>query len=164
MKIFLALFLAAVAGVVGWYFYSPTPIVQQFQAAVATGNPKAVEPFMDVPALKSNVAKFLKERYNHEGAPSPLSDEQIQQMVDDFVTPDNILLMMKGHKLEPGNSAAPFNDQTPHPVLPHYESPDVYAVDVYLSQVQTPDNKMSLFFGRKGWFDWKLQGYRFSWS
>jgi hypothetical protein len=166
MKIFLAIFVLAVVGGVGWYFYCPTPVMEDFQAAVDSGKPEAITAFMDIPALKKNVAEFVHARYdqkdNPAGNPTP---EQVQAMVDEFVTPANILLLMKGVKVEPGRGAPPpTDDKTPHPIVKHLEGPDVYAIDIFLSQVQSPDNMMTLLFERDGWFNWKLAAFRFSWS
>ncbi len=167
MKWFLAIFVLAVAGLAGWFGYCPIPILDQFQAAVDSGKPEAVQPFMDVPSLKKNVADYVKLRYNHADNPSAdLSPDQVDSIVNSFVTPNTILLMMKGVKLEPGNTLPDTVPEgpDPFPVDKHYQSPDIYAIDIYLSQVQTPDNKMTIFFERNGWFDWKLAGLRFSWG
>jgi hypothetical protein len=166
MKLFLALFLLAVAGVVGWYAYCPNPVMDDFQAAVDSGKAESLAPFLDVPALKKNVSDFAKLRYNRADTPSAnLTPDQIQAIVDSFVTPDNILLIMKGIPIEPGSAPpAVTDDKTPHPVEKHYETPDVYAIDIYKTQVETPDNKVSLLFERDGWFDWKLAAFRFSWN
>ncbi|HVZ81833.1 MAG TPA: hypothetical protein VHE12_13685 [bacterium] len=166
MKFFLAIFLLAVAGLVGWYGYCVVPVMQDFQAAADTGKPEAILPFIDMPSLKKDITEFVKNRFNRTDNPATNpSAEQIQEMVDSFTTPANILLILKGVKVEPGRAVpAVMDDKTPHPVEKHYESPGVYAIDIYLSQVQTPDNKVSLLFERQGWFDWKLSAIRFSWS
>ena len=166
MKLFLALFLLAVAGAVVWYGYCPIPAMIDFQTAVDAGKPEALTPFLDIPSLRKNAADFARLRYNHADNPSAnLTDEQVQAIVDSFVTPANILLIMQGVALEPG-SAPPTatDDKTPHPVEKHYETPDVYAIDIYKTAVQTPDNKESLLFERDGWFGWKLSAIRFSWN
>lgn len=167
MKFFLALVILAVVGLVGWYGYCPFPVMDDFRVAAASGKPEAILPFMDMPALKGNIGDFVKARFNRTDNPSAnLSPEEIQGMVDSFTTPANILLILKGVKVEPGRAMpdVPVDDKTPHPVEAHYESPGVYAIDVYLSQVQTEDNKVSLLFDRDGWFNWKLSAIRFSWS
>ncbi len=167
MKWFLAFVILAVVGLAGWYGYCPNPVMDDFQAAVDSGKPEAIQPFMDIPSLKKNVMDYVKLRFNHADNPSAdMSPDQIQAIVDSFVTPKTIQLMMKGIKLEPGSNlpdAVP-DAKSGFPIDKHYESPDVYAIDVYLSQVQTPDNRMSLLFERDGWFDWKLAAFRFSWS
>jgi hypothetical protein len=165
MKLFLALFLLVVAAGVGWYFYSVNPVIDDFQAAVATGKPDAVSPFMDVPSLKKCVADFVHHRFDQKDNPAmnPTAD-QVQSIVDQFVTPQTVMLMMKGIKVEPGKGPDPVDNSVPHPIVKHFESPDVYAVDVFLSQVQTPDNMVSLLFERQGWFGWKLSAFRFSWD
>ena len=167
MKWFLFLFLLAIAGLVGWYGYCPIPIINQFQAAVDSGKPEAIEPFIDVPTLKEKIAQYVKQRYNRPDNPSAdLSQDQVDSIVNSFVTPNTIVVMMKGIKLEPGG-AMPDNipqGPSPFPVDKHYVSPDIYAIDIYLSNVQTPDNKISLLFERNGWFDWKLSVIRFSWN
>jgi hypothetical protein len=166
MKLFLVLFVLAVAGAVGWYFYCVNPVIQDFQAAVDSGKPEAITPFLDIPSLKKNVTDYVKLRYNQPDRPAAdLTPDQAQAMVDSFVTPENIVLLMKGVKLEPG--AAPptaTDDKASHPVEKHYLSPDAYAIDIYLSQVQTDDNKVSLIFQRVGALDWKLMGFKFSWG
>jgi hypothetical protein len=167
LKWFLALVILAVVGLVGWYGYCPFPILDQFQAAVDSGKPEAVQPFMDTPSLKKQVADYVRQRYNRTDNPSAnLSQDQVDAMADSFVTSNTILLMMKGVRVEPG--AAPPDSvpqgPSPFPIDKHYESPDVYSIDIYISQVQTPDNKMSLLFERNGWFDWKISGFRFSWG
>ncbi len=167
MKLFLGAFLLAVAGLVGWYCYCPIPVIDQFLAAVASGKPEAVQPFMDVASLQQNVAEYVRLRYNQAGNPSTnLSPDQVDSITDSFVAPKTILLMMKGVKLEPGNALPDSlpDGPSPYPIDRHYESPEVYAIDIYLSGAQTPDNKMSLLFERNGWFDWKLAAFRFSWS
>ena len=167
MKWFLALIVLSVAGLAGWYGYCVYPFLDQFQAALDSGKPEAIQPFLDVPSLKKNVADYAKLRYNHADNPSAdLSPDQVQSIVDAFVTPKTILLMMKGVKLEPGNNLPDTLPEgpSPYPIDKHYMSPDVYAIDIYLSQAQTPDNKMSFLFERDGWFDWKLAGFRFSWG
>jgi hypothetical protein len=167
MKWFLALFILAVAGLVGWYGYCPYPLLDQFQAAVDSGKPEAVQPFLDISSLKKNVSDYVKLRYNRTDNPSAnLSPDQVQSITDSFVTPQSIFLMMKGVKLEPGNTLPDSVPQgpCPFPIDKHYETPDVFAIDIYLSQVQTPDNKMSILFERNGWFDWKVAGFRFAWS
>src|SRR4029077_10086319 len=125
---FLALFFLALAGLVGWYGYSPIAVMGDFQAAVDSGKAEALVPFMDVPDLKKNVVTFVKLRFNRPDNPSAdLPPEQVQSVVNAFVTPDNILLMMKGVHLEPGTAPpAPSEDKTPHPIEKHYESPDFY--------------------------------------
>ena len=166
MKIFIAVILMAVAGFVGWYIYSPNPVMDDFQAAVDSGKPEALAPFLDVPTLKKNVADYVKIRFNQPDKPAAnLTAEQIQATVDAFVTPANILLIMRGAKVEPGtNAPATLNDKDPFPVEKHYQSIDIYAVNVYLSQVPSDDNMISLLFQRDGMFDWKLAAFRFSWS
>jgi Protein of unknown function (DUF2939) len=165
MKLFLALFVLAAAGLAGWYGYSPYPVMKRFQAAVDSGKPEAVAPFLDVPSLKSNVAQFVQERYGRKANPATGMDpDQIQGLVDQYVTPQTVLLLMQGEKDEPGTNPPDQPDGKPHPVVKHYLSPDVFAVDVYLSDVKTPDNKESLLFQREGWFDWKLAAFRFAWN
>ncbi|HJT24865.1 MAG TPA: hypothetical protein VJ873_09825, partial [bacterium] len=137
MKLFLALVVLAVVGVAGWYGYCVNPFLDQFQAAVNSGKPEAIQPFMDVPSLKKNVGDFVKLRYNRADNPSAnLSPDQVNSIVDSYVTPGTVALLMKGVKWEPG-SAPPDNvpqGPSPFPIDKHYESPDVYAIDVYLSQ------------------------------
>jgi hypothetical protein len=167
LKWFLLFVILAVVGLVGWYFYCPYPFLDQFQAAVDSGKPEAVEPFMDVAALKKSAADYVALRYNHTDNPSGnLSPDQINAIVDSFVTPKTILLMMKGVRLEPGSQQPDTVPQGPAPfgVDKHYESPDVYGIDIYLTQTQTMDNKMTLLFQRVGWFDWKLADFRVSWG
>ena|SRR5579872_1107086 len=166
MKLILALFGLALAGLAGWFIYSPNPVMKDFQAAVDSGKPEAVAPFLDVPSLKKDVAYYLDQRFNHTGvAGVTMTSEQIQTFTDSFVTPDNILLLMKGVKLEPGSAPPPLNpdDKTPHPIEKHYESVNLYSIDIFLTQVEADDNKVSLLFHRDGAFDWKLAGLRFSW-
>ena len=140
--------------------------MDDFQAQVDGGKTDALAPFLDTDALKKNVVEFLKLRFNSSNNPaSNLTPEQMQATADSFVTRDNILLMMKGAYMEPGTTVpTATDDKTPHPVEKHYETPGVYAVDIYKSQVETPDNKLSLLFVRDGWFGWKLSAFRFSWS
>ena len=149
MKSFLVLVVLAVIGLVGWYGYCPFPILDQFQAAVNSGKPEAIQPFLDVSSLKKEVADYVKRRYDRPDNPSAdLTPDQIQSMTDAFVTPDTILTMMKGVRMEPG-AAPPANvpqGPSPYPIDKHYASPDTYAIDIYLSNVQTPDNRMSLIF------------------
>jgi|GEM_PF-2222845 len=165
MKWLLAFIILAVVGLAGWYGYCPFPVMDDFQAAVDSGKPESIQPFMDMESLKKNVAEYTKLRYNRADTPSAnLTPEALQAIVDAFVTPRTIQLMMKGVRMEPG---ANMPDSVPEgkpafPIDKHYESPDVYAIDVYLSQVQTPDNRMTLFFERNGWFDWKLTAFRFA--
>jgi hypothetical protein len=166
MKVFIAIVVLAVVGLVGWYAYCPFPVMDDFQAAVDSGKPEALTPFIDMPALKKNITEFVTARFNQTNNPSGnLSPDQIQSIVDGFTTPANLLLILKGVKVEPGRALPDVvDDKTPHPVEKHYETPGVYAIDVYLSQVQTQDNKVSLLFVRDGWFDWKLSAIRFSWN
>lgn len=141
--------------------------MDQFQAAVNSGKPEAIQPFMDMDSLKKNVSDFVKLRYNRADNPSAnLSPDQVQSITDSFVTPKTILLLMKGVKLAPGDNLPDTvpDGACPYPIDKHYESPQVYAIDIFQSKVQTPDNKISLLFERDGWFDWKLAGFRFSWS
>jgi hypothetical protein len=165
LKLFLALFVLGVLGIAGWYGYCPYPLMDDFQAAVDSGKPENIQPFLDMDSLKKNVGEFVKLRYNRADNPAAnLSPDAVQAIVDSFVTPQNILFMMKGVKMEPG-SVIPDNAADAKPTFPidkHYESPDVYTIDIYLSQVMTPDNRMSLLFERDGWFDWKLAAFRFS--
>jgi hypothetical protein len=112
------------------------------------------------------VAQTIDLRFNHTGiAGVTISGEQILALTDAFVTPANIIQLMKGVKLEPGSAPPVLNpdDKTPHPVEKHYESVNVYAVDIFLTQVEADDNKVSLLFRRDGAFDWKLAALRFSW-
>ena len=166
MKLFLVVFLLAVVGLAGWYGYCPNSVMDDFQAAVDSGKAEALVPFLNVPSLKKNVTDYVKLRFNQADKPAAdLTPEQVQVIVDSYVTPANILLIMKGVKLEPGSGEPVVpDDKTPHPVEKHYVSPDVYAIDVYLNKVQSDDNKISLLFQREGWFDWKLAAFRFSWS
>jgi hypothetical protein len=159
-------FLFAVAGVVGWYIYCPNPVMKDFHAAVDSGKPEAITSFLDMAALKRGTSDFVKARYSRPDVPGgDLKPEEIQAIVDGFLTPANIILLMKGVKLSPGSAASgPPDDPKNHPIEEHYESPQVYAIDIYLSPVQTPDNKVSLLFERDGWFDWKLAFIRFSWN
>lgn len=167
MKFFLALVVLASVGLVGWYGYCVNPVMDRFQSAVDSGKPDAVLPFLDMAALKKNVGDFVKLRYSRPDNPAAnLSPDAIQQIVDSYVTPANIILFMKGVEFQPGQNPPDLSGSAPKP-LPiemHYESPQVYAVDIYLSQVKTPDNRFSLLFARDGWFDWKLSALRFSWS
>ncbi len=164
MKKFLALVVVAAVGLGAWYFYCVGPVMDQFQAAIDSGKPEAVAPFMDMAALKENVSKFAVLRYSRPDVPgSSLTDDQVKDVVDSFVTPENVLLIMKGAKIEPG-SLGGTPDNNPHPIEKHYEGPDYYDIDVYLSVVQTPDNRVTLIFARKGWFDWKLSKFVFSWN
>lgn len=167
MKWFLALFVLCAVGLAGWYGYCVNPFLDQFQAAVDSGKPEAIQPFMDIPSLKKNVGDYVKLRYNRADNPSAnLTPDQVQSIVDSFVTPNTVVLMMKGVRVEPGSSPPDNVPQgpSPFPIDKHYESTEVYAIDIYLSQVQTPDNRMSLLFQRDGWFDWKLAAFRFSWG
>ena len=165
MKLVIGLFVLIIAGLAGWTIYSPNPVMSDFQTAVDSGKPEAVAPFLDIPSLKKDVAQYIDLRFNHTGiAGVTISGEQIQTLTDSFVTPANMVLLMKGVKLEPG-SAPPTvtEDKPPHAMEKHYESVNVYAVDIYLTQVEADDNKVSLLFHRDGAFDWKLAALRFSW-
>jgi hypothetical protein len=167
IKLFLAFVVLALVGAAGWYGYCPDPFMDDFQAAVDSGKPENIQPFLDVPSLKNNVGDYVKLRYNRPETPSAnLSPEAVQAMVDSFVTPKTIQLMMKGVKLEPGATQPDTvpESKSAFPIEKHYESPGVYAIDIYLSTVETPDNRMSLLFERDGWFDWKLAAFRFSWG
>ena len=166
MKLFLALFILAVAGFAGWYIYCPTPVIQDFQAAVNSGKADAVKPFLDMAELKKNTADFVRVRYSRTDIPNgQIPEDQVDQIVDSFLTPENIILMMKGVKVVPGTApVGDPGDPKEHPIDCHYQSPDVESIDVYLSHVQTPDNRVSLLFEREGWFDWKLGAFRFSWD
>lgn len=166
LKLFLALFLLALVGLGGWYFYCVNPVMDDFQAAVNSGKAEALTPFLDVPALKKNAGDYVKLRYNKTDNPSAnLGPDQIQSLVDAFVTPQNIILIMKGVYLEPGmNPPDTVDDKAPHPVDKHYTGPDVFAIDIYKTQVQTPDNKLTLVFQRMGWFGWKLSAFGFAWG
>lgn len=167
MKWFLALVVLAFVGLAGWYYYCPNPVMDQFQAAVDSGKPEAVLPFMDMPSLKKNVSDFVRLKYHNADNPSAdMSGDALQQIVDSYVTPDNILRFMKGGLYQPGQAAPPPpDDKAPlPPIEKHYESLDVFAIDIYLTAVKTPDNKFSLLFEREGWFDWKLAAIRFSWN
>ena len=167
MKWFLAVVVLAVIGLAGWYGYCPYPLLDRFQAAVDSGKPEAVQPFMDIPALKKIVGDYVKRRYDRPDNPSAdLTPDQVGAIVDSFVTPQTLLAMMKGVRVEPGGALPDKIPEgaPPYPIDRHYESPDIFAIDIYLSQVQTPDNKMSIFFGRNGWFDWKITGLQFSWG
>lgn len=166
MKIFLVAFLMVVSALVGWYFYCVNPAMDDFQAAVASGKPEAIAPFMDVSALKKNAGDYVKLRYNKTDNPSGnLGPDQVQALVNAYVTPQNVLLIMKGVYLEPGMTPPEtVDDKTPHPMDKHFAGPDVYAIDIYKTQVQTPDNKLTLLFDRDGWFGWKLSAFGFSWG
>ena len=165
MKLVVALLVLVVAGLAGYYIYSPNPVMTDFQTAVDSGKPEAVAPFLDTPSLKKDVAQYIDLRFNHTGiAGVTISGEQIQTLTDAFVTPANIIQMMKGVKLEPGSAPPPAtDDKSPHEMEKHYESVNVYTIDVYLTQAKSDDNKISLLFHRDGAFDWKLGALRFSW-
>ena len=167
MKLFIALLVLGVLGIAGWYGYCPYPFMDDFQAAVDSGKPENIQPFLDMDSLKKNVGEFVKLRYNRADNPSAnLTPDAVQAIVDSFVTPHTVQLMMKGVKLEPGDTLPDTlpDGSAPFPIEKHCETPDVYAIDVYLSQVMTPDNRMSLLFERDGWFGWKLAAFRFSWG
>jgi hypothetical protein len=167
MKLYLALFILVIAGLVGWYFYCPIPLISQFQAAVDENQPDSLQSFLDMDSLQKDITNFVKLRFNQKDNPSgELSPDAVQAIVKTFLTPQNIFLLMKGVQITPGSAInmPPTDDKTPHPIEKHFESPDVYAIDIYQSQVETPDNKVSLLFARNGWFDWKLSAIRFSWG
>ncbi len=163
---FVIAVILVVAGVVGWYIYCPQPVMKDFHAAVDSGKPEAILPFLDMPSLKKSTYDFVKARYSRPDVPGgEMKPEDIQAIVDSFLTPANVILLMKGAKISPGSAAAgPPDDPKNHPIDEHYQSPQVYSIDVYLSPVLTPDNKVSFLFERDGWFDWKLAAFRFSWS
>jgi hypothetical protein len=164
MKWFLGFVVVAVAGLVACYFYCVNPVMDQFQAAIDSGKPERVAPFMDVAALKDNTVKFTVLRYSRPDVPgSSLTGDQVKDVVDAFVTPENVLLIMKGAKIEPG-SLGGTPDANPHPLDKHYEGPDYCDIDVYYSAIQTPDNRVTLVFARNGWFNWKLSKFVFSWN
>ena len=113
------------------------------------------------------MSEYVQVRFNRPDNPSAnLTPEAVQAIVDSFVTPKTIQFWMKCVKLEPGANAPDTlpAGPAPFPIDRHYESPDVYAIDIYLSQVQTPDNRMTLLFERDGWFGWKMTAIRFSWT
>jgi len=167
MKLFLVLVILVVVGSVGWYGYCVVPVMDDFQAAVDSGKPESIQPFLDIPSLKKNVTDYTKLRYNRTDNPSAnLSPDAIQAIVDPFVTPKTIQLAMKCVKVEPGTQQPETVPAGPPPftIEKHYETPGVYAIDIYLSAVQTPDNRITLLFVRDGWFDWKLAAFRFAWN
>ena len=167
MKWFLVLVVLAVVGLAGWYGYCVFPVMDDFQAAVDSGKPEALQPFLDIPALKKNVSDYTKLRYNRTDNPAGnMSPDEIQGIVDSFVTPKTIQLVMKCVKVEPGSNEPDTvpTGAPPFAIEKHYETPDVYAIDAYLSQVQTPDNRVTLLFQRDGWFGWKLTAFRFAWN
>ncbi len=165
MKVFLVVFVLAVSGVVGWYFYCVNPAMDDFQAAALSGKADIVATYMDVPTLKKNATDFVKLRFNKPDTPSAdLDPEQIKAIVDSFVTPQNVILMMKGVYLEPGMTPPEtVDDKAPHPMEKHFNGPDVYAIDIYKTPVMTPDNRLTLAFRRDGWFGWKLAAFGYAW-
>lgn len=166
-KVIAGLMILAALGVTGWYFYTAIPAANDFEAAAASGNGDAVMSFVDVPVLKEDIAKYVRAKFDQPDNPAAdLTPDAVKGIVDAFVTPANIILLMKGVKFTPGMAVpdAPDPKAPPMPIDQHYAAPDQYAIDVYFSQVQTPDNKVLLMFEREGWFDWKLSAIRFGWT
>jgi len=78
-------------------------------------------------------------------------------MVDEFVTPHNIALLLQGRRVVTGGAAA----SAPPPEVVssgHYESPNRF---VYAIRRGSQDAPVEFVFERDGWTDWKLAELRF---
>jgi hypothetical protein len=158
----------AAAGV--WFFFTPHIAVSNMRSAAESGNTSVFNDYIDYPALKENIkgtmnAKLLKSTSDSK-ARNPLGDlgtafvsAMMGQLVDAFITPESVALMMKGESPKlPGGSAKKTTQEVAPLVEMKYESFNRFVL--LASKPDTKGEPIGLVFHRSGFIFWKLSAIR----
>ncbi|HLA36656.1 MAG TPA: DUF2939 domain-containing protein [Rhodocyclaceae bacterium] len=149
-----------------WSYFSPHRTAKNLQAAAEAKDTAKLSLYVDFPALKTDLKNTLGAKMDATAKKSdnPLSmigaalaGAVVGPMVETFVTPESLALLMKGEKPQnnaPSATAKPQEAET----ATSYESFDRFVVTV--RQKDAAAQPIGLVFQRAGWFSWKLSALR----
>ncbi len=174
-----ALFVAVVIAVFGaWFYFAPHLAVMGMKSAAEAEDADRLSDYVDFPELRNSLkasfnARIVSEVAKEKGG-NPLSPlgaamgsaigavtaaAVINPMVDALVMPENMAMMLKGGRPQPGS-----NDVRSGPpdseldISMYYESFDRFVVLV--KEKGTNEAPLVLVFNRHGLFSWKLSALR----
>lgn len=173
MKITLA--VVGVLLALGYYLASPLLAVASLRKAAQAGNAEAITEQVDFPSVKESLKGQFNDILSKEMAQKPedpfgkigaaFASALIGPMVDAYITPENMALVIKGEKmdLKPGFDKDPAPDAPPpsDPMIhTRYETKDRFVVDLLSVANDGAQKTMGLVFRREGFFGWKLSSLR----
>lgn len=183
--------LSLVLVLVGFYFASPYLNLYHMKGAVDDLDAIKLADHVDFPSLRESLkatlkANLLKQAANPENdgfaaIGAAFGTMMIGPMIDSMVTPEGLISMLQGDDLFEAEAPSTFENEFPtsekkeeiegenNPSTKlrvagmNYEKLDRFVVsatnDIMVSKGEEP---LTLVFGRKGLFSWKLTGIRMS--
>ena len=154
-----------------WFYLTPHLTVVGMKAATEANDASRLSGYVNFPALKEN----LKTSFNAKLAPEAAKGKKpnlfaslegkmtaaiINPMIDTLVTPENLLMMMKGDKPQSVKSTTrpkPSSSKDTETSM-SYESFDRFVVTV--KKKGSTDEPVGLVFNRESLFSWKLSALR----
>lgn len=156
----------------GSVFASPYWTVNQIKSAAKHNDPKALAQYIDFPSikesLKSQINGLLVKEVTKEGKSggfealgAAMATAFVGPVIDAFVTPENLTMMMQGKNVKLGETSTEHaskdqavNENSHTNVEMGYESYDRFNVDV--SAEKDPSKKISFTLKREGLWSWKV--------
>jgi hypothetical protein len=164
-----------------WFYFRPHLAVRAMRAAAEARDAPALSGYINFPAVKESLkasfnarlaSELMKEQKDNPVAAlgAAFAAVLIGPMIDAFVTPESLAMMMKGEKLAlpqerrpasttratTGTSSAASDSEAE--TIMSYESFDRFVVTV--RKRGSPDEPVALVFTRDGLFSWKLSALR----
>lgn len=155
-----------------WFYFAPYLAVSGMKSAAEAKDAVKLSDYVNFPALKESLkASFnakltsdvVKEKDGNPFAAlgATLAAAFINQMIDAFVTPESLAMMMRGDKPQSAKNIekTKFLDSNVDTSMT-YESFDRFVVTV--KKKGTTEEPLGLVFNRDGMFSWKLSAVRLS--
>lgn len=175
-KISLSLIgFAALIVSIGFYF-TPYIAVHNMRKAAENRDAETLSDYVDYPSLRESIKANLNAKFAGEAVKSPpkspfeafgaaLAVVLVNRMVDAFVTPESLAMLMKGEK--PGaNSSAEHSGNDVKSDRPKTETSMAYeGINRFVVKVQDKEKNQAgapveLVFKRYGLVSWKLASLR----
>ena len=160
--------IAVVMMLCAGFYSAPYFTVLAMKSAADAKDAEKLSSYVNFPALKENLkgtfnAKVASEATKQENPFAALGAAMaaafINPMVDAFVTPESLAMMMKGDKPQAGKSAdASKSSDRDVDIHMAYESFDRFVVTV--KKKDSNDAPVGLVFRREGLLSWKLAALR----
>lgn len=171
-KIFLFICLLVVVAVIGFYF-TPYLAVYNMKKAVEKQDADALSRYVDYPSLRESLkANFIvmmtselaKSESPFEALGTALGVSLVNQMIDAFITPESLAMLVKGEehqmgesgKSQKGESSSETDSETITSMS--YEGMNQFVVRV--KEKDSSEDSIKFIYKRDGIFSWKLSALR----
>ena len=165
-----------------WLYATPYIAIYSMKQAAEDGNATIFSSYVNFPSLRESFKNTLKAVFNKELMKDSdsadglgnlgkvfgvaLVSAMVDPLVDSFITPENISMMMEGKKPEIKDPANPKNKTNPtnensgekKPVIHMgYEGFDYFVLEV---KNEKDEVQIALLFERKNFVSWQLSGIK----